>query len=416
MKRYGNLWDRLTAWDNLLLAARKARRGKRGRAVVQRFEFDSERQLLALGGELMEGRYRPGEFTTHWITRPKPRLISAAPYRDRVVHHALMNVLEPILERHFHPHTYACRKGKGTHAAADRAQVLLGRHGYFVQFDVRKFFPSIDHEIVKGMFRRLIKDRRILTLMDAIVDGSNEQEHVAEYFAGDDLFAPHERRRGLPIGNLTSQWFANWYLTGLDHHITSAMGLGGYVRYCDDFMIFHDDRELLRAAAAETGRFLAGLRLRLHERKLAVHPTRRGTTFVGYRMWAGRRFVAKPVVRAFRRRVRWMRLAYAKGLVGWSDIKPRLASWIGHARQANSERLLRRLSREWTFARDEAEIEPCRSRGQLEQQPRELSLRQTRQGHARQPEHEQRVPRFPALSGARAPTRPDFRRSRMPGA
>ena len=121
-------------------------------------------------------------------------MISAAPYRDRVVHHALMNVLEPILERHFHPHSYACRRGKGTHAAADRAQSLLQRHRHFVQFDIRKYFPSIDHAILKDLFRKLIKDRRVLALLDLIVDNSNEQEPTAEYFPGDDLFTPHRSR------------------------------------------------------------------------------------------------------------------------------------------------------------------------------------------------------------------------------
>ena len=119
---------------------------------------------------------------------------TAAPYRDRVVHHALMNVLEPILERHFHPHSYACRGGKGTHAAADRAQSLLQRHRHFVQFDIRKYFPSIDHAILKDLFRKLIKDRRVLALLDLIVDNSKEQEPTAEYFPGDDLFTPHRSR------------------------------------------------------------------------------------------------------------------------------------------------------------------------------------------------------------------------------
>ncbi|HRY71574.1 MAG TPA: reverse transcriptase domain-containing protein, partial [Phycisphaerae bacterium] len=106
-----------------------------------------------------------GAFTTHWIARPKPRLISAAPYRDRVVHHALMNVLEPILDRHMHPHSYACRREKGTHAAADRLQGLMRRHRYLVQCDIRKYFPSIDHGILKHLFRRLIKDHRVLRLV-----------------------------------------------------------------------------------------------------------------------------------------------------------------------------------------------------------------------------------------------------------
>ena len=137
-----------------------------------------ESNLLALRRELADGTYRPGPFSTHWIARPKARLISAAPYRDRVVHHALMNVLEPILDRHFHPHSYACRKGKGTHAAADRAQELMRRYRYCVQMDVRKYFPSIDHALLKASFRRLIKDARVLGLMDLIVDHSNPRSRL----------------------------------------------------------------------------------------------------------------------------------------------------------------------------------------------------------------------------------------------
>jgi retron-type reverse transcriptase len=407
MKRYGNLWDWLVSWDNLLLAARKARRGKRDRAAVQRFEFDVERQLVAIQMELTVGTYRPGEFSTHWIMCPKPRLISAAPYRDRVVHHALMNILEPILDRHFHPHSYACRKDKGTHAAADRLQELFRRYRYFAQFDIRKYFPSINHEILKRMFRRLVKDKDTLRLMDMVVDGSNPQEAVCEYFDGDDLFSPVTRRHGLPIGNLTSQWFANWYLTPLDHFVTSRLGLGGYVRYCDDFIICHDERDVLRHAAQEVRGFLAGMRLRIHEGKLSIRPSRAGATFVGFRLWADHRLVRKANVREFRRRVRWMRQAYAAGVIDWDDIKPRLASWIGHARQANSERLLRRLAMEWRFLRVAAEIESRPARRQLEQQSTELPIREPQQERSRQPEQQYRVPCGRALSQANCLFRPE---------
>ncbi len=221
MKRYGNLWSQFISWENLLLAARKAQRGKRRREVTQRFNFHLESNLLRLQRELESGCYQPGPFHTHWIYHPKPRLISAAPYRDRVIHHALMNVLEPILERHFHPHSYACRKGKGTHAAADHLQKMMRHCPYAMVCDIRKFFPSIDHEILKSLFRKRIKDQQLLGLMDQIVDHSNDQEPVYELFPGDDLFTPLERRKGLPIGNLTSQWFANWYLSGLDHIVSS---------------------------------------------------------------------------------------------------------------------------------------------------------------------------------------------------
>jgi len=352
VKRYGGLWEQVVSWDNLLLAARKARRGKRDRAAVQRFEFDLERQLLSLHRELLDGVYRPGGFITHWISRPKARLISAAPYRDRVVHHMLMNVLEPILDRRFHPHSYACRRGKGTHAAADRLQMLMRRFRYVVQFDVRKYFPSIDHQILKGMFRRLIKDGRVLGLMDMIVDNSNPQEDMTEYFPGDTLFSPQGRRRGLPIGNLTSQWFANWYLTELDYYVTNGLRIGGYVRYCDDFLVLHDDRAVLADVVSKVRAFLRGVRLLSHEDREAVRPTSAGAAFVGYRLWANHRLIRKSNVRQFCRRIAWMRREYAAGRVKWSDIRPRLDSWIGHARQADSECLLHRLHYEWVFVRD----------------------------------------------------------------
>ena len=139
------------------------------------------------------------------------------------------------------------------------------------------------------------------------------------------------RRRGLPIGNLTSQWFANWMLNGSDHFVTSELGIGVYLRYCDDFIILGDDRPSLQRAAAEISRYLSGRRLRLHEEKVSVRPVQAGLTFVGYRIWPTHRLLRKENVRHFRRRVRWMKGAYACGRVPWQDIKPPLISWMGHA-------------------------------------------------------------------------------------
>jgi len=349
VKRHGNLWPMLTAWSNLLLAARKARRGKRHRPAVRRFEFRREYELLRLRRELLAGTYAPGPFVTHWVHIPKRRLISAAPYPDRVLHHAVMNLLEPILERHFHPHSFACRTGRGTHAASRHLQRLLRRFRFSLQLDVRKFFPSIDHAVLKDRFRRLINDRPFLALLDAIVNGSNDQEPVADYFPGDHLFTPAERRRGLPIGNLTSQWFANWYLDPLDHWLTSRMRIGGYVRYCDDFILCDDDpgrlREMVRAVPA----FLAGLRLKVHEERLCVLPAVAGRVFVGYRTTpAGRRVTAEGKHR-FLRRLRWMKRAFAAGRIPADKVHQRIMSWLGHAGQADSLPLVRKLADDWVF-------------------------------------------------------------------
>ena len=262
-----------------------------------------------------------------------------------------MNVLEPILDRHFHPDSYACRKGKGTHRAADRVQQWMRRREYFLQCDIQKFFPSIDHGIMKDMFRRLIKDRKVLGLMDLIVDRSNEQPPVSDHFPGDDLFTPLERRRGLPIGNLTSQWFANWYLDGLDHYVTSGLGTGAYVRYCDDFIVFSDSRAELNHVREGIKEYLSAIRLRLHTGKSFIRPVRAGLTFVGMRIWRDHRLLRKSGIKAFKKRVRWMKKAYASGLIGHEEVRQRLVSWIGHSGQTDSARLLRRLSKDWRFQR-----------------------------------------------------------------
>jgi retron-type reverse transcriptase len=398
MKRYGNLWETITSWDNLVLAARKARRGKRDRISVQNFEFYLETELLVLQRQLWEQSYRPGQFRTHWVYEPKKRMISVAPYRDRVVHHALMNVLEPILDRHFHPDSYACRKEKGTHKAVDRLQKLMQKYPYALQCDVEKFFPSINHAILKQTFRRLIKDKKVLWLMDLIVDSSNEQPAGLNWFNGDDLFSPIEHKKGLPIGNLTSQWFANWALNDLDHFITSRMGIGGYVRYCDDFILLHKDKETLRLALSEITRFLEENRFKLHANKTFIRPVRAGIHFVGYRIWPNYRRLKKKNIRRFRRRFCWMQKQYTSYYMDWKGIKQRLASWIGYASYANSKWLIRRLSRDWKFTRGQTENGSCYSRRQLEQQCNKLRRDLPQQQHAVQSQQQHRVPIVSALS------------------
>lgn len=351
MKRYGYLWDQLVSFENLSKAATKAAKGKRGFGYVQTFSFDLERELVRLQAELLDQTYRPGPFHSHWISRPKPRMISAAPFRDRVVHHALINLLEPILERHFHPDSYACRKSKGTHAAVKRLQGFMQGRRYLLQCDIRKFFPSIDHQIMKEIFRKKIKDNDVLWLMDLIVDHSNRQEQVQFWFPGDDLFTPFERRRGLPIGNLTSQWFANWYLDGLDHFVTSQLGIGGYIRYCDDFVLLHNDRRYLQKAIARLQHWLYTRRLRLHTSKLHLRPVRTGIRFVGYRIWPSRIALPKENIRDFQHRLRWIKQAYGKREIDFDSVKNRLAGWLGHARHADSRKLLALLCQDWVFKR-----------------------------------------------------------------
>ena len=185
MKRLGGIWPKLVSFENLLRAYRKARRGKRERPGVAEFGLDLERQLIALQRDLEIGEYQPCAYRLFTIYDRKPRVIAAAPFRDRVVHHAVMNLVEPALDRTFISDSYACRVGKGVHAAVDRYQAWAQTYRYALKMDVQQYFPSIDHECLKAKLRRRIKDRRALELLDRIIDGSPASDGSPQYFPGD---------------------------------------------------------------------------------------------------------------------------------------------------------------------------------------------------------------------------------------
>ncbi|WP_166822424.1 reverse transcriptase domain-containing protein [Thalassoroseus pseudoceratinae] len=355
MKRHGNLWPTLTSFKHLLRSSEKAKRGKRFRPAVARYEFNLERELWKLREQLQKRTYRPGHYRSFYIYEPKKRLISAAPYRDRIVHHALTGVLEPIFEPTFISNSYACRKGKGTHAAVNRCQQFARRFRYVFKADIRKFFPSMDHAILKEQVARKIKDPDVLWLSGLIIDGSNPQEEVRDHFPGDDLLTPGERRRGIPIGNQTSQFFANVYLDPLDHFVKERLRFKGYVRYVDDFLLFSDDKRQLNEARQQISEFLIQLRLKLHSRKNTIFPVEEGIRFLGYRVFPTHRLLAKENVWRFVRRVRRMQAQYREGEIGLPEIKQRLMSWSGHARQADTHRLRTYLFDTIAFRRATAE-------------------------------------------------------------
>lgn len=200
------MYEKLTHWGNLLLAYRKAAKGKRGHPNVAEFEHRLEDHLLEVQAELQAKTYLPGRYASFYIHEPKRRLISAAPFRDRVVHHALCNLIEPIFERSFIFDSYANRVGKGTHRALNRTQTFSRKYPYVLQCDIRQFFPSIDHAILRETLQRKISDPDVLWLCDQILisgEGVLAEEYEMVWFEGDDLLTPL-RPRGLPIGNLTS--------------------------------------------------------------------------------------------------------------------------------------------------------------------------------------------------------------------
>ncbi len=339
-KAHDKLYGRVANFSALHAAGMKALKGKRKKPGAAAFAANRERELLRLERELKYGRYRPGRYVEIEVWEPKRRLVSAAPFRDRVVHHALCAVVQPIFEAGFIGHSFANRKDKGTHRAIEAYERYRDRYKYVLRCDIYRYFPSIDHEILKAEFRRRIACEKTLWLMDRIVDCSNAQEPVNLHFAGDNLFSPFERRRGLPIGNLTSQFFANLYLDRFDHFVTEVLR-ASYVRYVDDFALFHDDPAVLDDWRRRMARYLEGRRIKLHPCKTFIQLAAARATFLGYALSAHSpaRILPEESVLRFRNRLRGLRDGWRAGSVQRETVDSRVRAWIAHAEHARTWRL-----------------------------------------------------------------------------
>lgn len=273
MKSYGGLFQRIVARDTIEAAADRAARGKRGRGPVARFLADRERNIDQLQNELSGGTYRPRPYTQFGILDPKPRRISCADFRDRVVHHAVCAVLAPLIDRRLIADNYACRVGKGSHRALLRAQALARRHPWCLKTDIRRYYDTVDHGVLLARLNALCREAALQELLRVIV------EHP---------FPGQAAGKGLPIGNLTSQCFANLYLDQLDHWIKEVRHIPGYVRYMDDIACWTDDKDTLFALAADMRAFLAErLCLQLKEERTLVAPVSAGMPFLGWRVYPG---------------------------------------------------------------------------------------------------------------------------------
>lgn len=271
MKRATKLFDQICDIQNLHEAYYKASKSKRLSAEVMIFNQNYEQNLEKLRCSLIEGCYKHGKYRQFTIIDPKERIISAAPFADRIVHHAIINVLEPIFERQFIFHTYACRSGKGTHAAARYAFKKAKSCKYFLKLDVRKYFDSINHSILKNFLCRIIKDSRCLALLFGVIDTYcvNQNElNVSD-------------KKGLPIGNLTSQFFANFYLSSLDHFVLEQLKPCGYVRYMDDIVVFENSKDRLKSIFAGIQDFCLG-NLKLYLKIPVFGICKNGVPFLGW--------------------------------------------------------------------------------------------------------------------------------------
>ena len=322
-------WEEIASFRSLCTAANRAARGKRRVAAVARWLADLEPNALRLERELRAGTWRPGTPTTFVIHDPKTRTITAAPFEDRVVHHALMDRLEPLIEARLGPETFACRRGKGTHAALRHARDLVRRFSWFLKLDVARCFDSIRHDLALEALAEVTSDARALELAAHIVRAGGQGG------------------RGLPIGNLTSQWLANLFLGRLDRFVTEELGLGGYVRYMDDFVLFADEKPVLRAAHAHVERLLAErLDLRLKQRATLLAPTRVGLPFLGWRIYRGTSRLRPQNLRRTRARLRRRAWQQREGRIAYDAYRAAVRSVFEHLRHGSTLGLRRRLCEE----------------------------------------------------------------------
>jgi retron-type reverse transcriptase len=365
VKRNKHLFEKVVSFENLLQAAHKASRCKRMNRNVARFNFGLEGELLKLQEELLKKTYRHGRYRQFTIYDPKVRKIAAAPFRDRVVHHAVHDIIEPIIDKTFIYHSYACRKDKGTHKAVDKAQSFLMANRFCFHGDIKKYFHSINHNLLKGIFRMKIDDKDTLWLLDEITDSAvslQGAENLSPSLRGHEVpeasglaarqAIPKARLlrrpcspsrndgRGLPIGNLTSQFFANLYLNELDRFIKFDLKHRYYIRYMDDFLIFDDDKTALKDVKDKIGKFLRdNLSLELHAGKSQIYRTGNGIKFLGFRISKDYRRLASDNVRRFRKRLKKFACLFENAKMGADEIRDSVRCWAAHAKHANSKKL-----------------------------------------------------------------------------
>ena len=270
--------------------------GKMHKPTVAKFNFNLEYELIELQDALRTGTYQPRPYYCFQIREPKVRDICAANIRDRVVHHAICNVIEPYLEKRQIYDSYACRVGKGTHTAIKRAQHFSRNYRYFMHCDIHRFFASIEHRALKNLLGRLFKDRALLNLLAIVIDYPTSQ---------------HKKSVGLPIGNLTSQHFANLYLAELDHYIKDGLAIKGYLRYMDDFLLFAHNKETLHQQKALIDKFLSDkLRLSLNPKVMTIAPRFEGISFLGVRIFPRLIRLNRKTLGRFRKRMKYVEKAW----------------------------------------------------------------------------------------------------------
>lgn len=322
MKRLGNVWDVVISIENLRAAFKKAAKGRNYLHQVRRIKRNPDKYLYRIQSMLRDGTYEVRGYRSKTIYEPKKRTIHALPfYPHRIIHHAVMNVLAPYWESIFIYDSYACRTGKGQHAGSRRCAQFVRRNKYVLKCDVSKFYHSIPHIGLKAVLRKKLKDKKLLQLLDIMIDSSA----LCEGLSSD---------RGVNIGSLPSQWFGNLYMHELDTYVKHVLGVKDYLRYCDDFVLFSDDKEQLKVWKVAVQNFVND-RLGLTLSKCNLFPSTHGVDFLGYRHFKGYVLLRKSTSKRIAHRMKSIRKQLNNGVAITKHHVGQVASALGWLRWAN---------------------------------------------------------------------------------
>ena len=346
-----NLFEKVVSFENIYLAYKKAKKCKGYKKYVLKFNKNLENNLLSIKRDLISGKYKHGKYKKFIVNDSKKREIKAAPFRDRIIHHAVCNVIEPVFDTGFIFDSYACRKHKGTHRAVKRLKNFLKSSRrvfkepkiYCLKCDISKYFASINHEILLELIKAKISDEKLIGIIEEIINSSYDS---LEY---ENLLST--RKRGIPIGNLTSQLFANIYLNELDQFIKHQLSqefkkqkispTRYYIRYMDDFLFLYNDKKILHEIKVKLKSFIfEELRLTLHPKKASIFFINKGVEFLGYVI----RYpiivkLRKSTVRRFIKRIK----KYRKVGVGSDEIARAFISFEGFAKHGKSFWLMQKI-------------------------------------------------------------------------
>lgn len=345
MKVYKNLFTQIANAENLFLAWDEFKRGKTSKADVQEFEINLERNIFELARDLQNKVYKHGPYFGFLISDPKLRHIHKATVRDRILHHAIFQVLNPIFEPTFISHSYSCRVGKGSHKGVNDVEKMLlsvsknNTHPcYVLKCDVRKFFDSIDHQILIEILGRRIKDPDVMWLLSGIIGSFSSGQS--------DLFS----QRGVPIGNLTSQLFANVYMNEFDQFMKGRLKVSNFARYTDDFLIVSDNRKYLEGLLGPIEQFLKEkLKLGLHPNKIEIRKYSQGIDFLGYVLLPYHIALRKRTRKRIFRKLKTNARIYKQGGISEDRLNNSLQSYLGVLSHGDTYRLGEDLKNQYWF-------------------------------------------------------------------